>query len=196
VWWANTQCPFVRTGKTPLSLVIKTTLHQLNDTAGTHTTTPQWYQCNINDMLMQLDTRRQATSMIPISQMCHQQDSCRKPYATPDFPPLIKDRLNDLCPFKVTSVDSTGALYVRSSSGEQKDFYAYSPMQYPAIYLEIVVDLSLQYFLQTFRKFANRRSLPRLMLLDNASDYQATAEELKEVVHICSTNRRTSQTSY
>ena len=43
-----------------------------------------------------------------------------KPYAAPDPPPLVKDRLNASRPFEVTGVDYTGALYVRSNTGEQK----------------------------------------------------------------------------
>ena len=47
-----------------------------------------------------------------------------------------------------------------------------------AIHLEIVCDLTLQCFLQAFRRFISWRSLPQLMMSDNASTYQAAAEEL------------------
>ena len=56
--------------------------------------------------------------------LLHQCVTCKKvagkPYATPDPLPLIKDWVNALCPFEVTGVDFTRALYVHSSSGEQK----------------------------------------------------------------------------
>ena len=48
-----------------------------------------------------------------------------------------------------------------------------------AIHLEIVCDFTLQCFLQAFRRFISWRSLPRLMLSNNASTYQASAEELQ-----------------
>ena len=47
--------------------------------------------------------------------------------------------------------------------------------------LEIVCDLTMQCFLQTFHRFVSRRSLPRLMLSDNTSTYQAVAEELQKL---------------
>ena len=103
-----------------------------------------------------------------------------KPYAAPDPPPLIKDRLNASRPFEVTGVDYTGALYVHTNSGEQKVYIClFTCAVSRAIHLEIVFDLTLQCFLQAFRRFVSGRSLPRLMLSDNASTFQAAAEELQ-----------------
>ena len=47
-----------------------------------------------------------------------------------------------------------------------------------AVHLEIVTDLSVETYLQALRRFAARRSLPRIMLSDNASTYEAAADEL------------------
>ena len=47
-----------------------------------------------------------------------------------------------------------------------------------AIHLEIVTDLSVECFLQAFRRFAGRRSLPKMLLSDNGSTFQAAAAEL------------------
>ena len=100
-----------------------------------------------------------------------------KPYVAPDPPPLVKDRLNASRPFEVTGVDYTGALYVRSNTGEQKVYVClFTCAVSRAIHLEIVCDLTMQCFLQAFRRFVSRRSLPRLMLSDNASTYQAAVE--------------------
>ncbi|XP_065915563.1 uncharacterized protein [Dysidea avara] len=41
-----------------------------------------------------------------------------KPYAMPEPPPLVKSRVNQTDPFQVTGVDFTGALFVRTPSGE------------------------------------------------------------------------------
>jgi len=106
-----------------------------------------------------------------------------KPYAAPDPPPLVKDRVSASHPFEVTGVDFTGALYVRSSAGEHKVYIClFTCAVSRAIHLEIVCDLTLQCFLQAFRRFVSRRSLPRLMLSDNASTYQAAAEELQKLL--------------
>ena len=50
-----------------------------------------------------------------------------------------------------------------------------------AIHLEIVEDLSTGTFLLAFRRFVGRRSLPHLMISDNASTFEAAASELKDL---------------
>ena len=87
-----------------------------------------------------------------------------KPYKAPDSPPLIKERIQETEPFNVTGVDFTGALYVRDKGGEK-----------------IVTDLTVEEFLQAFRRFSSRKSLPRLMISDNASTYLAAANELNDL---------------
>jgi len=105
-----------------------------------------------------------------------------KPYATPDPLPLIKDWLNSSHLFEVTSVDYTGALYVRSNSIEQKVYIClFNWAVSRAIHLEIMCDLTLVCFLRAFRRFVGQRSLPRLMLSGNVSTYQAAAEELQSL---------------
>jgi len=50
-----------------------------------------------------------------------------------------------------------------------------------AVHLEVVTDLSTTTFLLAFRRFVSRRSLPILMMSDNASTYTSTAEELERL---------------
>ena len=103
-----------------------------------------------------------------------------KPYSKPDPPPLVKSRGNQVNPFVVTGVDFTGALYVRTTEGERKVYLClFTCAASRAIHLEIVTDLTVESFLQAFRRFAGRRSIPKLLLSDNASTYLAAAEELK-----------------
>ena len=52
-----------------------------------------------------------------------------------------------------------------------------------AVHLEIVSDLSVETFLQALRRFVARRSLPRVMLSDNASTYEAAANELEKLIN-------------
>ena len=106
-----------------------------------------------------------------------------KAYMTPDPPPLVKCRVNKTQPFEVTGVDFTGALYVRGREGEHKVYIClFTCAVSRAIHLEIVLELSLECFLQAFRRFVSRRSLPRLLLSDNASTYLAAAEELQKLL--------------
>ena len=101
-------------------------------------------------------------------------------YRTPDPPPLPKIRVGERRPFAVTGVNFTGALYVKESNGEQKAYIClFTCARTRAIHLEIVTDLSAETFLLAFRRFASRRSIPSVMLSDNASTYLAAAEELK-----------------
>ena len=59
-----------------------------------------------------------------------------------------------------------------------------------AIHLEVVNDLTVDIFLLSFRRFVSRRSLPSIMVSNNASTYQSTAEEL-----LNSSDPRSSQTT-
>ena len=103
-----------------------------------------------------------------------------KPYKTPDPPPLPKTRVGSARPFAVTEVDFTGTHYVKEPVGEHKAYIClFTCASTRAIHLEIVTDLSTETFLLAFRRFASRRSLPSIILSDNASTYLAAAEELK-----------------
>ena len=50
-----------------------------------------------------------------------------------------------------------------------------------AVHLEIVTDLSVATFLQAFRRFSSRKSLPKILISVNASAYMAAAEELQSL---------------
>ena len=103
-----------------------------------------------------------------------------KPYKTPDPPPLPRTRVGSARPFAVTGVDFTGTLYTKEPLGEHKAYIClFTCASTRAIHLEIVTDLSTETFLLAFRRFASRRSLPSVMISDNASTYLAAAEELK-----------------
>jgi len=83
-------------------------------------------------------------------------------------------------PFEVTGIDFTGALYVRDAKGENKVYIClFTCAVSRAIHLEIVTDLTVECFLQAFRRFSSRRSLPRLVLSDNGSTFLSAADELK-----------------
>jgi hypothetical protein len=84
--------------------------------------------------------------------------------------------------FSVTGVDYTGPLYVRSNNGEIKNYIClFVCATTRAIHLEVVSDLSEISFLQAFRWFASRKSLPNRMVSDNASTFTASADEPKEL---------------
>lgn len=112
--------------------------------------------------------------------------TCRKvsgrPYSAPEAPPLPKSRTLCSKPFSVTGVDFTGALFVRSTGGEQKVYIClFTCANTRAVHLEVVTDLTEENFMQAFRRFVGRKSLPQLMISDNASTYQSAAKELEKL---------------
>ena len=50
-----------------------------------------------------------------------------------------------------------------------------------AVHLERVNDLSENSFLKAFRRFSSRKSLPIIMISDNASTYLSAAKEIELV---------------
>ena len=112
--------------------------------------------------------------------------TCRKlegvAFRAPDPAPLPKLRVQETAPFAVTGVDFTGPLYVRSESSETKCYIClFTCAVTRAVHLEVVSDLTERSFLQAFRRFASRKSLPYHMISDNASTYLAAADELKQL---------------
>ena len=113
--------------------------------------------------------------------------TCRKvngkPYKAPDPPPLPTTRLVDSHPFTVTGVDFTGAIYVKTSTGQEKVYIClFTCANTRAVHLEVVTDLTVPTFVAAFRRFASRKSLPKVMISDNASTYQSAADELTQLL--------------
>ena len=113
--------------------------------------------------------------------------TCRKvngkPYKAPDPPPLPTIRLVDSHPFTVTGVDFTRALYVKTSTGQEKVYIClFTCANTRAVHLEVVTDLTVPTFVAAFRRFVSRKSLPKVMISDNASTYQSAADELTKLL--------------
>ena len=104
-----------------------------------------------------------------------------KPYKSPDSPPLPKIRVMEAPPFTVTGVDFTGALYVKEREETKVYICLFTCAVTRAVHLEVVTDLTVQTFLLAFRRFSSRKSLPKMMISDNASTYLAAAEELQRM---------------
>jgi len=74
------------------------------------------------------------------------------------------------------------ALYVKNSEGENKVYIClFTCGLTRAVHLEVVTDLNVETFLQAFRRFVSWKSLPQVMLSDNASTYVSAAEELEKL---------------
>ena len=105
---------------------------------------------------------------------------CGSHYKAPNPPPLPKHHVQMMELFTVTGIDFTGALYIRAPEGENKVYVClFTCANTRAVHLEVVTDLSEETFLQAFRRFSSRKSLPRIVLSDNASTFMSAADDLK-----------------
>ena len=72
---------------------------------------------------------------------------------------------------------------MRSDSGETKCYVClFTCAVTRAVHLEVISDLTERSFLQAFRRFTSRKSLPYHMLSDNASTYFSAAKELGQLL--------------
>ncbi|XP_070571205.1 uncharacterized protein [Ptychodera flava] len=109
-----------------------------------------------------------------------------KAYTMPVSPPLQSFRVNETPPFTVTGVDFTGTLLVKNTENREASkayICLFTCAVTRAIHLEVVSDLSTVTFLNAFRRFAARRSLPSKMVSDNATTYLAAAEEITKLLN-------------
>ena len=80
-------------------------------------------------------------------------------------------------------MDFTGALYVRNGNGEEKAYIClFTCANTRAIHLEVVSDMTEESFLQASCRFVSRRSLPVIMISDNASTYLAAASDIAQLM--------------
>lgn len=108
-----------------------------------------------------------------------------KPYSPPIPAPLQANRLLHAQPFTVTGIDFTGALYVKGEHGVETKVYVclFTCAVTRAVHLELVRDMTTRTFLNAFRRFVSRRSLPTVIISDNATTYLAAADELRELMN-------------
>ena len=113
--------------------------------------------------------------------------TCRKvigkSYPAPEIPPLPKERVQDATPFSITGVDFTGALTIKNRHNEESKAYIclFTCAVTRAVHLELVYDLSEESFLLCFRRFVSRRSVPKIMMSDNALTFKAASNEISRL---------------
>ena len=104
--------------------------------------------------------------------------TCRKlegtPYRTPQVPDLPEFRVSEDPPFTYTGVDFAGPLYIKeekSENDENEKAYVclFTCASTRAVHLELVRTLTLESFLNAFRRFSSRRGLPARLISDNAA---------------------------
>ncbi|XP_053392301.1 uncharacterized protein LOC128554984 [Mercenaria mercenaria] len=102
------------------------------------------------------------------------------PYRIADPPPLPNIRVAESPPFTVTENAYIGVLYVRYHSRNmiKTNICLSTCVMSRALHLEIEPDLSKESFLLALKRFVSRRSVPGVMMLDNAT----ASESLKDIL--------------
>ena len=108
-----------------------------------------------------------------------------KPFKYPGPPVLPQDRVTLTKPFEVTGVDYTGAITLTGDvSGPRKVYIClFTCASTRAVHLEVAEDLSAETFLRMFRAFAARRSCPRIIISDNATNFVGSAPFITEILN-------------
>ena len=164
-----------------VNLMIKDVHHKIKHSGERHTLT------TFRERYWILWVREATKRIIKHCIICRKLDGVPfKPQPTPDLPDM---RVADAPPFTFTGLDFAGPLYITSSkeghSNEisQKAYIClYTCASTRAIHLELLRDLSVKSFLQSFRRFASRRGLPSTLLSDNAKTFKAGSKEVKTIV--------------
>ena len=172
---SDTKFPYLMPKNHPLTRLLVYTAHQEQMHAGVSNTLAALRQQYWIPSARQL-----------VKQLLRKCVPCRKvigkPYPTPEPPPLPQSRTKEGTPIEITGVDFTGALLVRNCGHESKVYIClFTCGLSRAVHLEVVTDLSTEIFLQAFRRFVSRKSLPCLMISDNASTFESAAEEISKL---------------
>ena len=127
-----------------------------------------------------------------IKNLLHNCIKCKKlhsrPFSKPDVPPLPSFRVEDSRPFSAVCVDFTGALNVRNDQGDLNKYYVclFTCATTRAVHLELVEDLSAEAFIRALIRFCSRRSFPRIIFSDNATNFKSSNEILSSFLESCS----------
>ena len=106
-----------------------------------------------------------------------------KSFAAQREPQLPSGRVSDDPPFTNSGIDFAGPLYVTSPTIVRKSYIVLFTCQSSrAVHLELVPDLSVESFLQAFRRLASRRRLPALLTTDNAKTFKSASKDIQRIV--------------
>ena len=126
-------------------------------------------------------TKQQVKSFIKGCVICRRTHG--PTYFVPDSPPLPKFRATGLHPFEVTGVDFAGPFLVKKHKHVVNIYIAlFTCASSRAIHLELVEDLSGQAFLEAFKRFTNRRSIPGMVISDNATNFEFAAKTIRNLM--------------
>ena len=101
----------------------------------------------------------------------------------PKMTNLPKERVSLIKPFSNTAIDYTGHIFVEDASGNMQKMYIvlYTCLAIRSIHLDLVPDLTLKSFLQSFRRFCSTHGVPDSLYTDNAKQFLASQKVLSNI---------------
>ena len=108
-----------------------------------------------------------------------------KPYKLPPPLPLPRCRMEEAPAFTYIGLDYLGPLYVKSAKEEDRKVWIclFTCCVTRAVHFEVVPNLTAEAFLRCFRRYAARRSMPLIVLSDNAKTFKAASKELDKIMN-------------
>ena len=95
--------------------------------------------------------------------------------------PKERVRVRFFKPYHDTAIDYTGHVFVKDDNGEMKKVYIvlYTDLAIRSVHLDVVPDLTVKSFIQSFSRFCSIYRVPHTLYTDNAS-YFIAAQRLME----------------
>jgi hypothetical protein len=89
--------------------------------------------------------------------------------------------------FSHVGVDFAGPIYVKSVAKGQTEIckayiVLYTCASTRAVHLELVLNLTADAFIRSFRKFIARRGIPKLIFSDNAKTFKSSSNKLSALI--------------
>uniref|UniRef100_A0A1I7VVH1 Integrase catalytic domain-containing protein n=1 Tax=Loa loa TaxID=7209 RepID=A0A1I7VVH1_LOALO len=104
-----------------------------------------------------------------------------KPFKLPPMPNLPESRMKRSRTFEQVGLDYLGPLSTKTNVGIEKRWIAlFTCFTTRAVHLEMAENLSAENFLHILRRFVARRGYPKLVLSDNASQFQVVFNTIME----------------
>ena len=125
-----------------------------------------------------------------IQKMIYDCSTCQRlealAYCAPPLPPLLGFRVTEAPAFSYVGVDFTGPLYIRRTAldtGSNKVWIClYTCCITRGIHLDLMMDLTTEAFLRSFKRFIARRGVPSKVVSDNGKTFVAAAKILTDTV--------------
>lgn len=162
--------------KHPGTHLIIMSFHQRNLHAGTLTTLAE-----LRKLFWISKGRRTIDSIRKKCNYCKKYNA--KPYLQPIMPPYPKVRVQLTPPFYNIGLDYMGPIQLKNFS-QKCWILLFTCLTTRCIHLEFVVSLSVNHFLNAFRRFISRRGIPRNIWSDNAPQLKHSAQVLPEVLKL------------